>query len=679
MCITKDILNRIREAKEKQLKKLDLTDCRLTEIPREVFELEQIELLYLNSNLLRTVPKSITKLSNLTELNLSFNQITTVLESITKLSNLIKLDLWKNQITTVPESITKLSNLTELDLRYNLLETPPIEIAEQGIEAIRDYFQQLKEEGKDYIYEAKLLIVGEAGAGKTTLAKKIENPDYQLRDEKSTAGIDVIQWQFPMENDREFRVNIWDLGGQEVYHTTHQFFLTKRSLYILVADTRKEDTDFYYWLNVVQLLSDNSPLLIIKNEKQNRQRQINNRALRGEFTNLKEIIATDLSTNQGLEDIIRQIKHHIRSLPHIGETLPKNWVKVRQALENDDRDYMSLQEYLDICEANGFTEPEYKLQLSGYLHDLGICLHFRDKVDSLLYKIIILNPEWATEGVYRLLDNPKVINNQGCFNNEDLKNIWSEDKYALMRGELLELMKNFQLCYEITERKGTFIAPQLLSHNQPEYDWDQSQNLILRYKYPDFMPKGIISRFIVRIHQYIEEQKYVWKSGVILNKDKTKAEVIEDYNKREIKIRIAGRSKRELLNIVSYELDKIHQSYNRLNYQKLIPCNCEDCQDNQSPYSFSYETLLNCLEARQQEIQCLKSFQNVNILSLIDNVLDLESLIEGAEIEKDQKKELRQRIISAIRAGSISAISSMEDSPLFSFFIGALEDFQQTK
>jgi len=54
----------------------------------------------------------------------------------------------------------------------------------------------------------------------------------------------------------------WDFGGQEIYHATHQFFLTRRSLYLLVADDRKEDTDFNYWLEVVGLLSDQSPLCL---------------------------------------------------------------------------------------------------------------------------------------------------------------------------------------------------------------------------------------------------------------------------------------------------------------------------------------------------------------------------------------------------------------------------------
>ena len=109
---------------------------------------------------------------------------------------------------------------------------PPIEVAGKGVDAIKEYFRQLREEGEDYIYEAKLLIVGEGGAGKTTLARKIQDPQYQLqKNQKSTEGIDVIKWSFPLpDREREFKVNIWDFGGQEIYYAIYQFFLTKRYL-----------------------------------------------------------------------------------------------------------------------------------------------------------------------------------------------------------------------------------------------------------------------------------------------------------------------------------------------------------------------------------------------------------------------------------------------------------------
>ncbi len=174
------------------------------------------------------------------------------------------------------------------------------------------------------------MIVGEGGAGKTSLVKKIENETYKLQpDEKSTQGIDVIQWKFPLSNGQDFWVNIWDFGGQEIYDQTHQFFLTERSLYALVADTRQENTDFYYWLKVVELLSDKSPVLIIKNEKQDRQCEVNERQLRGEFANLEKILATNLETNRGLAEIKDAIEQYISRLSHIGTPLPKLWARVQ--------------------------------------------------------------------------------------------------------------------------------------------------------------------------------------------------------------------------------------------------------------------------------------------------------------------------------------------------------------
>ncbi|WP_143288141.1 COR domain-containing protein, partial [Calothrix rhizosoleniae] len=609
-----------------QLTILDLSFNKLTNVPDVISKLQKLTSLDLSRNQLTNVPDAIIQLQNLTTLYLSGNKLTSFPNTISQLQKLTSLDLSFNELTNVPDAIIQLQKLTSLDLQDNPIETPPPEVVNKGIQAIRKYFRQTQTEGTDYLYEAKLLIVGEAGAGKTTLAKKIEDENYQLQEEDSTKGIEVIQWRFPIENGKDFRVNIWDFGGQEIYHATHQFFLTKRSLYILVADTRKEDTDFYYWLNVVELLSNNSPLLIVKNEKQNRHREINERQLRGQFTNLKETLATNLATNRGLPEVLNNIQHYIKSLSHIGSELPKTWVRVKETLESDPRDYISLEEYLEICQKNGFTQRQDKLQLSDYLHDLGVCLHFQD--DPILNNTVILKPEWGTYAVYRVLDDTQVITNRGEFTWNELTNIWQEEKYAAKQGELLRLMMKFKLCYEIYGNNKTYIAPQLLTENKPEYQWDEIGNLILRYTY-DFMPKGIITQFIVVMHKFIEAQPYVWKSGVILNKDETRAEVIEYYDKREIKIRVAGKYKRDLMTIVTHELDKIHASYKRLKYSTLIPCNCSMCKDDknqQEPHFYPLSILRQFSADGQDTIQCQKSYQMVPVRGLIEDAIGRRQL-----------------------------------------------------
>ncbi|MEO1184238.1 MAG: COR domain-containing protein, partial [Cyanobacteria bacterium J06636_27] len=509
------------------------------------------------------------------------------------------------------------------------------------VKEILDFYFRIQDPNEtEPLYEAKLLIVGEGEAGKTSLAKKIEDENYQLQpNEKSTEGIDVIQWKFPLPNGKEFRVNIWDFGGQEIYHQTHQFFLSERSLYVLVADNRRENPNFYWWLKVVELLSGNSPVLIIKNEKQERQCEVNERELRGEFTNLKEVLATNLATNRGLEQIKQKIQLYISNLDHIGDKspLPKLWVRVRLAIENYSRNYISREEYYQFCKTNELRDRKDMLRLSRHLHDLGVFLHFQE--DSTLKHYVILKPEWATTAVYKVLDNQTVINELGCFTQAQLADIWQDSEYSDMQDELLQLMMRFKLCYPIPNRPGNYIAPQLLDIEQPTYNWDKSHNLILRYKY-DFMPKGILTRFIVETHPWIEQQKLVWKSGVVLNKDETRAEVIENYNQREIKVRLWGNCKKDLLMVVNHELEKIHLSYERLKYETLVPCNCSECIVSENPYSYPLENLRRRLEKGKYEIECEKSFEKVNVRRLIDDVnLSLQAEYRESNIQSTQLQQ----------------------------------------
>ena len=46
----------------------------------------------------------------------------------------------------------------------------------------------------------------------------------------------------------------WDFGGQDIYHATHQFFLTDRSLFLLLWNARQgwEQAKLHYWLDIIK-------------------------------------------------------------------------------------------------------------------------------------------------------------------------------------------------------------------------------------------------------------------------------------------------------------------------------------------------------------------------------------------------------------------------------------------
>ncbi|MFK8184710.1 MAG: COR domain-containing protein [Phormidesmis sp.] len=617
---------------------LDLYKNDLVTLPESIGNLINLINLELSSNQLTTLPESMSNLIHLTDLNLYGNNLTTLPDSIGNLINLSKFDLSVNDLTTLPESIGNLVNLTYFELNDNSFVDVIPEVVSKGGFAVRDYYRQRAEENTDYIYEAKLLILGDGGAGKTSLANKLINPEYKLNlessenPEKSTEGIDVLHLDFPHASGNSFRINLWDFGGQEIYHATHQFFLTKRSLYLLVADTRQNNTDFNYWLEVVKILSDASPTLIIKNEKQERPCQIKNHQLYKRFSSqLKGILRTNLATNRGLPEILTAIQYHISQLPHVGTPLPKTWVRIREALEADQHNYITQTKFLDLCDDCGFKRRKDKLQLSGYLHDLGVCLHFQN--DPVLKNWVILKPEWGTTAVYTVLDTPFVQQSLGYFTHDDLAKIWADEQYIDMYDELLQLMMCFKLCYEIPHRPRTYIVPQLLSPHQPDYAWDDVDNLILRYDY-EFMPKGILTRFSIEMNKYIDSN-LIWQDGVILidkNEEEVnaRAEIIENYYEKEISIRISGKLKKPLREKIRHEFDKIHTSYKKndspleshyLSYQEYIPCNCSQCKGSQMPYSYALKRLEDRFRNNRKEIECDISYEKVSVRNLIDDAI----------------------------------------------------------
>ena len=229
------------------LEVLWLLGLRLKEVPAGIRALKKLDTLGLSYAALDRLPKWLPELDQLHQMDLSGNLFTEFPEVIFEIESLAALTIGNagnKGIRRVPPDILRLRNLRYLRVHSDSMETPPLEVVNNGVEAVKNYWRQRNEAGVDYLCEAKLVIVGEAGAGKTSLARKIQDQSYELKpSESSTEGIEIIRWSFPAAIrvkhegadkliSRDFQVNVWDFGGQEVYHATHQFFLTRRSLYV---------------------------------------------------------------------------------------------------------------------------------------------------------------------------------------------------------------------------------------------------------------------------------------------------------------------------------------------------------------------------------------------------------------------------------------------------------------
>ncbi len=543
----------------------------------------------------------------------------------TGMKNLRYLDLCGNALKEfeLPEASHVLEHIW-LYKNPNL-SNPPVEIVKQGNAALLNYFRE-RQKGAEKIKEAKLLILGEGGAGKTTLARKILKgfSAPMPTPKESTHGIEIHDHIFACQDGKDFTMHVWDFGGQEIYHATHQFFLTKRSLYVLVADVRKEDTNFDYWLQVVELLSDNSPVIIVQNRHGGRSKDIDESGLRGRFNNLKAVVSLDLSTDSDAFDrLLRKIKTEIQELPHVDEAWPTSWANVRRELETRKQSGtpdISVEEFFSICEKQDLDD-EGALRLSQFLHDFGVFLHFQD--DVLLKRTVFLNNDWVTKGVYAVLDDPKVIEAKGYFSLEDAKNIWKTPAYRRRSDELLQLMNKFELCFRLPDdesREERYLTPHLLSAQTPDLQWDERGNLELRYHY-DFMPKGLLSRLIVRLHRYLPNpEKEAWRTGAVFYRQSAQARLVETYGTRNLFLRAKGSEAKALVTLISDEIDHLNKSYHQLRVQKLVPCNCAFCRKLEEPNFYEYNDLMRRKAHGKKTVECKNSYDDVDVLQLIDDV-----------------------------------------------------------
>src|SRR6266436_2952057 len=294
---------------DNRLIKLGLSGLALTQLPPELWQLTNLQEIYLDNNQLSQLPPDIGKLTNLQDLWLSRNQLSQLPPDIGKLTNLQELKLGKNLLSQLPPELWRLTNLKKLYLNYNQLDeippeigqltnlqeldlsntklkrlptaigqltnlqtlnvaavptlhTPPPEIVARGTKDILCFLQELQESTITR-YESKLLLVGEGGTGKSSLLRALRNDTFDSN-LSTTHGIEVDRLQLPSPQ-HEIILNTWDFGGQQIYHATHQFFLTKRSLYVVVWNARLgvEQGRLDYWLETIKAHAPDVPVLLV--------------------------------------------------------------------------------------------------------------------------------------------------------------------------------------------------------------------------------------------------------------------------------------------------------------------------------------------------------------------------------------------------------------------------------
>jgi internalin A len=616
----------------------------------EVERLSRLTYLDLSDMAITFIPEKVTTLTALKRLDLQGNRLTELPATIDKLSNLTHLDLSNNSLTSLPNEIQELSGLIYLDIKGNRLEIPP-EIIEKRDDpkGVMSYYFQRSISGQRSLNEAKMLIVGQGAVGKTSIVRRLVEGKFDPQ-ESITEGINISKWSVKV-NETEIRINVWDFGGQEILHATHQFFLTKRSIYVLVLDARQAEHEnrIEYWLKIIDSFSENSPIIVVINKIDQHAFKVDQRTLKYKYPSIAGFIETSCYDGAGIDSLKEHVESEISRLQHINDTLPLSWFDVKSYLENMEEDFISYSEYQSICTERNVEDDVSQRKLLGFLHDLGTVLNYID--DPRLHFISILNPEWVTKGVYSIINSKILSNRGGKLLRSDLKSIldpvlYGPDQHLF----ILDMMRKFELCYAFEgEPDEKFLVPGLLPKEKPAFNWDHEGSLAFEYRY-NVLPTSILSRFIVRMHHSVSEER-TWRDGTVLSRDNNEALVMADYEEKTIMIWVRGEDsgRRFFLEIIRSNFDHVHRTIPKIDVTEVVPL------PNMRDIKIDYTDLRQLDKVGIEDYYLPKAKSYINVKRLLDGI----ETVGDREIRDNAKQSKHESQLEVTYSALITRLSDL--------------------
>ena len=416
-------------------------------------------------------------------------------------------------------------------------------------------------------YEAKLVLVGEGGVGKTTLLKAMTGQEPR-EDEPTTHGVKIdiqsMHLPHPEKEGVEIQLNAWDFGGQEVYRVTHQFFFSRRSVYLLVWEPRRgvQQCQVDDWLKIIRLrVGDDARVIIVSTYCQTGEHiaRIDKPVFREKygsmiagFHEVDSLVDDPAHPGEkvGVKALRDLIAETARDLEQMGMAFNNDWKAARDELLKMEQPRISYEQFGEVCGRHHLDAISAKT-LIGLMHDLGYIVYYGK--DEHLKDDVVLQPQWLTKAIGFVLEDRTTNEMAGILQDSRLKDVWlnhpfkEEPKYdPKFYPFFLRLMEKYDVSYRLEEGNASLVA-QHVPQVRPTLPWlpeeDPKPGLrrLAMVCVMDEEPPGLVPWMIVRTHDYAYERSEAnghwlhWQKGMFL-RNKSHGEAMLELRGREFHV-----------------------------------------------------------------------------------------------------------------------------------------------
>ena len=404
------------------------------------------------------------------------------------------------------------------------------------------------------------------------------------------------------------RLSSWDFGGQEIYHATHQFFITDRSLFVLLWNARQgwEHAKIQYWLDIIKARAPLARIILVATHAEGRPIDLPLTELKASYPQIIESASVDNRTGEGIDDLRSRMAIEAADLPLIGSRWPTAWVTGAESIHKYRQKYATPEDLYKRLGKARVTDRSHQTYLLRALHLLGEILYFED--DEELRDTIILRPQWVVDYIDKVLDSQDVAAKEGLLTREHQRQLWRDLGVGL--GDLfLRMMERFDLSYRITDdTTAASLIVERLPWEAPSYQerWDAARDapgareIRMRYQLST-IPPGVPTWFIAREHRFSTGNQ--WRSGALLrstNDPRVLGLIRVDRQDRTVDLAVRGPVPQSFFSVLQDGFESTLSRYQGLTINRMVPCICDGGDDNQSgrpcTYMHEYDSLIRRLE-----------------------------------------------------------------------------------
>ena len=687
------------------LKELDLTYSKLLALPASVCGLSSLQGLHLGGTGIAALPEAIGNLTELQSLNLWETKLTRLPDSLCGLKKLRWLNVESTRITELPEAIGELEALEDLSLEDLTLRAIPRSLALKGLpfrfdshktllqtdhrhgiwcHGLRLLEQEISlfETGpeaflplytdaeKRSVRETRLILLGDGGVGKTYTIQRIKQNGQQEDgrhpyETHETPGVEITPHAVFLE-DGKLELYFWDFGGQEILHSMHRCFLTGRTVYLVMVDSRHEKPNARarFWLNNVQSFAKNAPVLLMLNcwDQDSGERLLDDYRLYEEFGGILkgiERVNAKHDSTETFRAFMDRLFAFARGSESCGYQVAAGWDQVRRRVcaRAEEEHLLSKETFYEICAECGVAEESIP-SLRRWFNILGVSFSFQQEGENeALAKYQLLDPGWLTNALYAIIKEGSRKAREGVIPVTAIEDLLREAPPATLDGDreqhytrlqpqlrydgeqcgyILRIAEQFRLAYRIEAQESMFI-PALCPEKRPEdYQPAQFRRKVTYEMEYSFLPDSVVHRLMVACRERGDlHLTHCWLHGFTLRGFQGLTAVVQmEEGDRILKIDIyaAGETPAWLL------LNAIHEMLTAVN--QSLSQSCKEYIIAEKPRArtsdrFSWRQLINSWERRIRTI--CGDEEEYSVEELLGDIYPKEQLTEQAK--EDRRRE----------------------------------------